>query len=361
MDHRPDVGMDSYDRFFPNQDTLPRGGFGNLIALPLQKKARDFGNSLFVNDDLNPYNDQWAFLSSLRKMTRQEVEMIVATAERQGRVIGSHLRLNEEEDQTPWNRRPSSHHITPPATDLPESMEIVVSNEIYIPKNGLLPWLKNRLMRLAVFPNPEFYKAQAMRLPTHDIPRMISCVSDHAHHIGLPRGCLEDVHTLLSDLRIKLTLRNELQAGKPLAAKFLGELRPEQKLAATAMLKTHFGVLSATTAFGKTVLSAWLISKRKCNTLILVHRKQLQEQWIERLSTFLELPKGSIGRIGGGRRKPTGQIDVAVIQSLVRKGVVDDVVSQYGHLIVDECHHLPAFSFEQVAGHSKAKVSKKVL
>lgn len=150
-------------------------------------------------------------------------------------------------------------------------------------------------------------------------------------------------------------MRNELQKGTSLRTKFLGELRKEQNTAAAALLKTDFGVLSATTAFGKTVIGAWLIAKRKVNTLILVHRKQLQEQWIERLSSFLELPKNAIGRIGGGKRKPTGLIDVAVIQSLVRKGIVDEIVSEYGHVIVDECHHLPAFSFEQIARRTKAK------
>lgn len=121
------------------------------------------------------------------------------------------------------------------------------------------------------------------------------------------------------------------------------------------MAKAEMGVLSATTGFGKTVIAAWLISQRRVNTLILVHRKQLQEQWIERLATFLKLPRSSIGRIGGGPRKPTTVIDVALVQSLVRKGVVDDIVSQYGYVIADECHHLPAFSFEQIVRQTKAK------
>lgn len=354
MEHRPDVGLDSYDRFFPNQDTLPQGGFGNLIALPLQKKARDLGNSIFVNEQLIAYEDQWAFLSSLRKISRQEVEAIVHRAETKGRIVGTHLRVVEEDDATPWNRSVGPKIMVSP-TDLPENLEIIVGNEIYIPKIGLSPGLKNRLIRLAAFPNPEFYKAQAMRLPTYETPRMISCSADYPDHIGIPRGCLEEVYQLFSDLKIKLSVRNELYSGAPLHAKFLGELRGEQKPAAMTMLKTDFGVLSATTAFGKTVVGAWLISKRKVNTLVVVHRKQLQEQWIERLSTFLELPKKSIGRVGGGQRKPTGIIDIAVIQSLVRNGIVDETISQYGHLIVDECHHLPAFSFEQVARQSKAK------
>jgi len=354
MEHNPDIGLDSYDRFFPNQDTLPKGGFGNLIALPLQKKARNLGNSVFVNEDLIAYEDQWAFLGSLSKLNLNQVETIVRQAEAKGRIVGTHLRVIEDEDITPWNRSTHSKSVLN-ITDLPKNLEIILGNEIYIPKKEIPPALKNRLMRLAAFPNPEFYKAQAMRLPTHEKPRLISCATDHPDHIGIPRGCFEEICQLFSELKIQVSVRDELQKGVSLNVKFLGELRKEQKTAAETLLKTDFGVLSATTAFGKTVIGAWLISKRKTNTLILVHRKQLQEQWIERLSSFLELPKNAIGRIGGGKRKPTGLIDVAVIQSLVRKGVVDEIVSEYGHLIIDECHHLPAFSFEQVARQTKAK------
>lgn len=354
MEHRPDIGLDSYDRFFPNQDTLPQGGFGNLIALPLQKKARDLGNSLFVNEEMIAYEDQWAFLATLSKIGRQQVEEVVRQAEARGRIIGTHLRVIEEDDTPPWSK-PIHAPPTLLTADLPENLEIILGNEIYIPKLQLSAALKNRLIRLAAFPNPEFYKAQAMRLPTHEKPRLISCSTEYADYIGIPRGCLEEVYQLFSDLKITVSVRNELYRGASLNVKFLGELRGEQKTAATTMLKTDFGVLSATTAFGKTVIGAWLIAKRKVNTLVLVHRKQLQEQWIERLSSFLDLPKNGIGRIGGGQKKPTGVIDVALIQSLVRNGAVDEIVSQYGHLVVDECHHLPAFSFEQVARQSKAK------
>jgi superfamily II DNA or RNA helicase/very-short-patch-repair endonuclease len=166
---------------------------------------------------------------------------------------------------------------------------------------------------------------------------------------------LDDIHQLLSELKIKALLRDERNAGRPLDVTFQGELRPGQKIAAEAMLAHDTGVLSATTAFGKTVVAACLIAKRGVNTLIMVHRRQLQEQWIERLGTFLGIPARSIGRIGGGRRKPTGMLDVAVIQSLVRKGAVDDLVGSYGHVIVDECHHLSARSFELVARAAKAR------
>lgn len=356
MESHPDVGLDSYDRFFPNQDTLPHGGFGNLIALPLQKRPRDQGNSVFLDDDFAPHSDQWAFLSTIQKISRSRVEELVRDAERRGQVLGVRLPIAGDDEPEPWTAPPSRRRKEPPiAGELPRTLELVLGNEIYIAKEGLVPGLRNRLLRVAAFQNPEFYKAQAMRLPTYGKPRIIACAEEHSHHISLPRGCLDDVRRLLSDLNIKSVVRDERNAGQPLQLAFAGTLRPEQKTAADAMLAHETGVLSATTAFGKTVIAAWLIAQRGVNTLVLVHRRQLLEQWIERLSTFLNIPSAAIGRIGGGRRKPTGSLDVAVIQSLARKGVVDDCVGEYGHLIVDECHHLSAHSFEQVARRAKAR------
>jgi superfamily II DNA or RNA helicase/very-short-patch-repair endonuclease len=194
-----------------------------------------------------------------------------------------------------------------------------------------------------------------MRLPTYDKPRVIACAEDHPQHIGLPRGCLDELRKTLSDLKIKVLVRDERNIGQRLNVTFEGELRPEQIVAARKMLAYDTGVLAATTAFGKTVVAAWLIAQRGVNTLVLVHRRQLQQQWIERLSAFLGMPARAIGRIGGGRTKPSGLLDVAVMQSMIRNGVVDDLVGSYGHLIVDECHHLSAQSFEQVARQAKAK------
>ncbi len=356
MERRPDVGLDSYDRFFPNQDTLPQGGFGNLIALPLQKQSRECGNSVFVDERCVPHPDQWAFLSTIRKIDRLTVEEIARDAERRGRVVGVRIALADEEDAEPWATLPSRCRKEPPIADpLPASLQLTLGDQIYIAKDRLPPGLRNRLLRLAAFQNPEFYKAQAMRLPTYGKPRVIGCAEDHAHHFALPRGCLEDVQELLSDLHIDADVRDERYTGEPLDVAFHGELRPEQETAALSILAHDMGVLSATTAFGKTVVAAWLIAERRANTLVLVHRRQLLEQWVERLSAFLGLPPKAIGRIGGGRKKPTGSLDVAVIQSLVRKGVVKDCVAEYGHLIVDECHHLSARSFEQVIRRAKAR------
>jgi len=356
MERRPDIGLDSYDRFFPNQDTLPHGGFGNLIALPLQKHRRGDGNSVFLDDQGTPHRDQWVFLSTVQRIERAHLEAIARDAERQGRVLGVSLPPAEDDEPAPWTAPPSRHRQEPPiVSELPRSLELILGNEIYIGRDGMAPGLRNRLLRVAAFQNPEFYRAQAMRLPTYDKPRIIACAEEHSQHIGLPRGCLEDARQMLTDLKIRPVIRDERFGGQPLHATFHGELRTDQKLAAEAMLKHETGVLAATTAFGKTVVAAWLIAQRGVNTLVLVHRRQLLDQWVERLATFLELPAKSIGRIGGGRNKPTGLLDVAIIQSLVRKGVVDDCVGQYGQVIVDECHHLSAHSFEQVARRAKAR------
>src|SRR5213594_622963 len=356
MERRPELGFGSYDRFFPNQDTLPHGGFGNLIALPLQKQPRDLGNSVFLCDQMVPYGDQWSFLSSVQRIGRMTLEELVRDAERRGRVVGVRLPQMDEDDPEPWMAPPSRRRKEPLiAGELPGVLELVLGNEIYITRDGLPPGLRNRLLRVAAFQNPEFYKAQAMRLPTYDKPRIIGCAEEYPHHIGLPRGCLADVRQVLTDLNIRTVIRDERHDGQPLRATFHGELRPEQKLAADAILKHETGVLSATTAFGKTVVAAWLIAQRNASTLVLVHRRQLLDQWVERLAAFLDISAKSIGRIRGGRKTPTGLLDVAVIQSLVRKGVVDDHVGDYGHVIVDECHHLSAHSFEQVVRRAKAR------
>ncbi|OFW10518.1 MAG: restriction endonuclease subunit R [Acidobacteria bacterium RIFCSPLOWO2_02_FULL_67_36] len=356
MERRPDLGLDSYDRLFPNQDTMPQGGFGNLIALPLQKRARDKTNSVFLDDNLEPWADQWAFLASVRKLGRAQVETVVQEAERRGPVLGVRLPPQDDGDDEPWTAPPSRRRRESPIVgELPKTMELVLGNQIYITKDGLHPGVRNRLLRLAAFQNPEFYKAQAMRVSTYDKPRVIACAEDHPQHIGLPRGCLEDVRLTLSELGVRTTIRDERYAGRALTVAFEGQLRPDQKAAADAMLAHDTGVLAATTAFGKTVIAAWLIAERGVNTLVLVHRRQLLDQWIERLSAFLGMPAKTIGRIGGGRGRPTGVLDVGIIQSLVRKGVVDDRVADYGHLIVDECHHLSAHSFEQVSRQAKAR------
>ena len=355
MKRNPDIGFESYDRLFPNQDTMPDGGFGNLIALPLQHGPRQNGNSVFLDESFEPCRDQWAFLSTLSRLTLAQAIAVVEAADRQDQVIDLRQLLNEENEE-PWGEPPSRLKLVPDiAAPLPKSLDIVLGNQIYIPRAGLPPGLINRLIRLAAFQNPAFYRAQAMRLSTFGIPRIISCGELLSRHIALPRGNREEMEQLFKELDIRVNLRDERYPGHKIKTDFLGELTPEQEASTDALLAHDTGVLAATTAFGKTVVAASIIAARKTNTLILVHRRQLMDQWIARLGVFLDLPASSIGQLGGGKRKLGGIVDVAVIQSLVRKGEVDGVISDYGHLVVDECHHISAVSFETVTRCAKAK------
>ena len=357
MERRHQLGLDSYDRFFPSQDTMPKGGFGNLIALPLQQSPRSHGNSVFLAADFNPHPDQWAFLSSIRRMSFAEIETLVRDAERCGEIIGVRRSVTDDDsNEDPWTLPPSRRKKDQPIPGpLPTSVKIIRSNLVYVENEELPPAMVNRLHRLAAFQNPEFYRAQAMRLSTFGKPRVIRCAEEFLRHIALPRGCLNEVIAFFESHNVAIQLDDQRFIGSPIEVKFHGQLRPEQQGAADAMLASDDGILCATTAFGKTVIAAWLIAVRKVNTLVLVHRRQLLDQWRERLATFLNLPIKSIGQIGGGRRRAGGIIDVAVIQSLNRKRVVEDLVANYGHVIVDECHHLSAVSFEQVLRQVKAR------
>jgi hypothetical protein len=343
--------LSSYDRLFPNQDTMPKGGFGNLIALPLQKVPRQRGCSVFVDDDLQPYPDQWAYLATLQRLTVAGLQTVIQTA-----TSGAHpldLAFIDEEDlATPWKAPPAIAKLSGP---LPASITLTLADRLYVERSGLPQPLLNRLIRLAAFANPAFYKAQAMRLSVWGKPRVIGCAENFPRHIALPRGCLEPVQTLLQEQGINWELVDERQNGSPLELRFTGELRTDQEAAVEAMLRQDIGVLQAPTAFGKTVVAAAIMARRGVNTLVLVHRAELLRQWQERLQTFLDVPPEAIGSVGGGKAKPTGQLDIAVMQSLVRKGEVNPVVQNYGQVIVDECHHIAATSFEAILRQVKAR------
>ena len=343
--------LSSYDRLFPNQDTLPKGGFGNLIALPLQKEARQRGCSVFVDEELQPYPDQWAYLASLERLSVAELQSLIQSA-----TGGAHpldLAFIDEEDlATPWKPHQAAPAICGP---LPSSLTLTLADRLYVERSGLPQPLLNRLIRLAAFANPAFYKAQAMRLSVWDKPRVISCAENFPQHIALPRGCLEPVQILLQEQGITWELVDERQNGSPLELAFTGQLRDDQETAVDAMLRHDIGVLQAPTAFGKTVVAAAILARRGVNTLVLVHRAELLRQWQERLQAFLDVAPEAIGCIGGGKAKPTGRLDIAVMQSLVRKGEVNPVVQDYGQVIVDECHHIAATSFEAILRQVKAR------
>jgi superfamily II DNA or RNA helicase len=357
MDKHPELGFESYDRLFPNQDTMPKGGFGNLIALPLQKKPRGQGNSVFVDENFVTYPDQWAYLSTIKRISPIELSQWLEKAEQQNRILGVRLPIDEDEGE-PW-KLPPSRKLKDISTDtdtLPKSVTVVRGNQLFIGKSDLSSALQTRIIRLAAFQNPEFYKNQALRLSTFGTPRIISCAELFSQHIALPRGCLEDLLTLFDELNIQPVIRDERFLGNPIPdIQFQGALTEEQTPVANKLLEHDIGTLSATTAFGKTVVALHILAERQVNTLIIVHRRQLLDQWLERIAMFLNVPKKQVGRIGGGKSKPTGIIDVAIMQSLIKNHAVDDLVANYGQVIFDECHHLSAKSFETVANACKAK------
>ena len=351
LEAHPEISLDSYDRIIPNQATLPKGGFGSLVALPLQAVARKVGNSCFVNDDWVPYEDQWTFLSSIRRLTKAEVATIVERSKKENRSlieVGSSAR---DEDK-PWAFfLPLWSTLSPadqPASIAETPIEVVLANRVYIAQEGLTDELRSRLIRIASFANPEFYEAERMRFSVYGKPRIVSRVLNGGKFLELPRGCLDSAVQILKESGLSAVIDDKRYCGVPLSAEFHGELRPEQKAAVADILKHDTGILAAGTAFGKTVVAIDVISRRRTNTLVLVNRRQLQTQWISKIAAFLDVPEKEVGKIGGGAGRWTGKIDVALMQSLCRKGFVDPRVKEYGQIIVDECHAVAAESFESI-------------
>jgi len=356
MSRRHDLSMASYDRLFPSQDTLPRGGFGNLIALPFQGAAVKQGNTVFLDDSLVPHPDQWAFLAGVQRMSLSEVQRITDEATTQGRVIGVRtVTTDEEYEEDPWNRPPSGQprQLRFDASTV-EQVKAVHAQRLFVDKAGLPDALLSQIKRLAAFQNPEFYKKQRMRLSTRGTPRVIDCTENQSRFLVLPRGCLVDLEDLLQEHDIHLDVGDERITGKALEHRFRGSLTPVQEQAVRSLLEHDTGVFVAPPGVGKTVVGIYMVAARERSTLILVHRQNLLDQWRNQLSLFLGIPLKAIGQIGGGRRKPNGELDVAMLQSLERKGAVADQVAGYGHVIVDECHHIPALSFERVLAETKA-------
>ena len=337
------LGVASYDRLFPSQDVLPKGGFGNLIALPLQREARTLGNTEFLDDELEPHPDQWSLLASVPKIAPDRLAGLIADA-------GAHdvlaVRAATERPELPW--RPSrtlAERLR--GTPTPDTVKATLAERLYIDRAGLPPALVDATRRLATFANPMFMELQAMRMSVARTPRVIACFEELGQHLALPRGCLDDLRILVAELDIAIDLDDRRIEGEPLAIEFAGSLNASQQRAADAMLAHETGVLCAPPGWGKTVLATSLIASRGVSTLVLVHRKPLVEQWVERLSEFLGIPSKAIGRIGGGRRRATGELDVAMVQTLAR-GELEDFVRGYGHVVIDECHHVPAVSIERV-------------
>ena len=379
MERNPEVGLNSYDRIFPNQDRLPKGGFGNLIALPLQGAARRAGNTCFVDENLVPYPDQWKFLSELPMITGEKLSELRARALSEKRAL---LPQTDEDAlrNEPWTLfspvPPAANQDDACATagraaastkspkyELPpehrsDKVGITLGNAIYIVQTEVTPSLRGRLIRLAAFVNPEYANMQRLRLNVYNTPRVIDRSVNGDDYLILPRGCLDGALATLRAVGAEYEVRDRRQGGTALeGVAFTGKLRDEQRLAAHELIKYDTGVLAAGTAFGKTVLAAWMIAERKVSTLVLVNRRELQSQWVERLSQFLGISKKDIGRIGGGAQKANGRLDVAVIQTFSRMedAFLASAIKGYGQVIVDECHAISAPSFERVAHASSAK------
>ena len=360
MRRKGTLSFKSYDRLFPNQDTLPEGGLGNLIALPLQGRVRKEGNSVFVNEEFQPHNDQWAYLSSIEKLSAEDIGAIIdKLGERSD--LGA---MSKSSEHKPWEL-PSPPQLSP-SDILCSTLEIVRANMLYIATSDISPKLLNHLRRIAAFKNPEFYARQAMRIATY----AISCSEIIDGYLALPRGCEEALVEILDKLRVGYTIVDKTNAGNPIKVSFNGELRFDQQMAVVALINNRIGTLSAATAFGKSVVAANIIAERKTNTLILVHAKALMEQWQSVLNKFLtiecdapiEKPRrgrkriwSPIGCVGSGKDRRSGLIDIAIMQSLTDGDSVKEWVRDYGMVIVDECHHLSAFSFERIMRFANAR------
>jgi superfamily II DNA or RNA helicase len=372
MEDNPGMDFSAYDRFFPSQDILPgsglQGSLGNLVALPFQGRAGRNMLTLFLDTSFTPYPDQWEFLSSAKRFTKDDLaaalKRLTAIPE-----LGE-LALNEDDEpeSKPWEKRKPAPKLK--QSDFIGSVEVVRANMLHLNKAALSARAQNRIKRLAAFSNPEFYRKQARRLSTYNEPRVISTHGEDEHYLSIPRGAEPALVELLKVAGVSYTIADKTTEGRALDVEFLAELRDDQPLAAAALLQHDNGVLSAGTGFGKTVVAAQVIAERKVNTLVLVHNQPLLSQWKAAMETLLcvsnEPPKrftstgreremGPIGEYHGKKKNLSGLVDIAMIQALGRQGEVEDFVKDYGMVIVDEAHHTPAASFERVLQHANAK------
>lgn len=331
---RQAIAMSSYDRLFPNQDTMPTGGFGNLIALPLQRQRRSQGCTVFLGEDLEPYADQWAYLAAVQRLPASRALEVAAEAERAGGALG----LQPAPDSGARTLSPT--HAAP----LPQGIQVRLADRVQIPTASLPPDIRDRLVRVAAFPNPVFFERERARLSTHKTPRVIACHESAAGDLLLPRGCLDRVIAELEGYGVKVGVVDGRSHGTAITASFSGKLSGDQRAAVAALAKHDIGVLVAPPGAGKTVVATALIAARCRSTLVLVHRRPLLDQWIARLGEFLGIAPDCIGTTID--KAGSSGIDVVMIQSLARRE--PDDLTRYGHVIVDECHHVPAFTTERV-------------
>jgi superfamily II DNA or RNA helicase len=364
-----------YDRMMPMQDSLPEGKLGNLIALPLQGQALRKGNSTFVDEYWRPYRDQWNKLLHTRKLSEAEVDVYVKSwcPEDNTMQMFQSDKVDEKEESNLLlfgiNSKPSVRYFK--NEDATGTVKIILADGIYIDKRNLKPRLQNTIRRLAAYSNPQFFQNLALGFSTRETPRIVYDGYDEGNYIVLPRGCFEELKRDLTDAEIPYDIVDKRQAGRAIDVSFNGGLYPEQKVAADRLLSYDMGMLAAATAFGKTVVGANLIGRRKVNTLVLVHTVEIMNNWVRDLNQFLTIneelptyttPKGRvkqrdsvIGTFSSQKRATTGIIDIAMIGSLGKDDDINPMVRDYGMIIVDECHHAAAATFENVLRASAAK------
>ena len=366
MNLRHEISFKSYDRLFPSQDSLQKDGLGNLIAMPLQGQAARIGNTCFVDESLNRYADQWVFLSQVHRMTQHEIDRFISLLAEESE-LGPLNDFEEKETDKPWQKKVEE---SLDSSDFPKNLEITLANGIFIPKQDVSQRALNRIKRLAAFSNPEFFKKQAMRFSTWDTPRIISCHQEHEQYLQLPRGCQDALVELLKNANASWKFADERQSGQPIHVSFKGTLRPQQQEAANILSNRKTGVLCGTTAFGKTVTAINLIAHHKVNTMILVGSVPLMQQWQNSIMQFLDIQevlpaeektrgrkkyRHIIGQLGGTKNDLHHVIDIIVFQSAQSGDLVKDFVKNYGLVIVDECHHVAAVSFEKVLSEVNSK------
>lgn len=337
------ISISSFDRMFPNQDTLPKGGYGNLIALPFQYEPSKYGNTLFVDRNFILIKNQIQYLSSIHKLT--EIEVFDKIKQLANETIDISHEIIDMQNEV---KAKGKNNI-----DYPKSIKVILKDMIYIDKANLDGVVKNSFRRLATFANPEFYKKQKLRMSVYNVPMVIDCSKEDEKYLKLPRGTYDYLESLCNVNNIEIINKDERFVGNKIEVKFNGGLREEQQIAIEHLLKYENGILCAPTGFGKTVIGCKLIEERKVNTLILVNKIQLLNQWKDRIKEFLDVKE--VGEISSKKKNITNVIDVASIKSLWNNGNVLDIAKNYGMIIIDECHHTAAYTFEQAINTGNAK------
>ncbi len=343
------LNLESYDRLFPNQDTMPKGGFGNLIALPFQGESSKSGNTVFVDRYFEVQKNQLNILKNIIRMKSNEIYEFI-NKNKEDDYEESDIEEILDDDEIPKKENIKDTIFT-------NNVECIFDNQIYIKKLKLLPNEITYLKRLASFTNPKFYELQKLRMPIFykTTPRIISCFEEDERFLILPRGCMEKIKEICDKSNVKLIIKDKREKGIKVDYKFNGILTKKQEKTMKELLKHDVGILCATTGFGKTVVGAKIISELKMNTLVIVNRNNLLEQWKEKLSYFLGISKKEIGQIGASKENQNGKLDVASFQSLSRKDNLEELIKGYGFVIVDECHHVAAFNFEKVLKAVRSK------